>query len=229
MQAPLQPTQPTAGQKTSSALRSPSPQKASSGTISNWCDNFASGQIDSSKWQPSSDPNLIYQADGALNFAVTADQSSGQGVDASIQPVPATQNVKDISFVITLESVSGNVPGGAGIEIFQADGRDSSVYIGPGGDNGPNLEFSICRTTKCSGQEDEYDHPEGGDFPVGVRTPMRIVWTGGKIQFYVNGTLRAENSKDPSPIHTFQFSLSSEQGSVFHIKIDDVCVNYTSS
>lgn len=242
LQPPSQPTRSAAGLKPSPALtqsavgskpsqgqtRSPA-QTASSGSVSNWCDKFAAGQIDASKWQQPSDPSLIFAENGGLNFAVTEDQSSQQGVDASIQPVPANQDVKEISFAITLNSVSGNVPGGAGLEFFQADGRDSSMYIGPGGGNGPDLEISICRTTKCSGQEDEYDHPGGSDFPTGVRTPMRIVRTGGKIQFYVNGAVQAEYNQDPSPIRDFQFSLSSEKGSVFHIKVEDVCVSYGGS
>jgi len=196
---------------------------AGGGGVSQWCDDFNDGRIDENKWLLPTDENYIYGRDGVLNLLNEVQAENLVG--ASLEATGAGRPIREVSFTITLESYQGGIAGAAGLEVHLEGGRDLSVDVGPGS-NDPGVEFSICRNPPCSGDYNEYDHPDGGPFPVGVSTPVRVVWTGEKVEFYVDNVFRVEQSVDPGPITELQFYMYADPGSVFHAKVDDVCVIY---
>ncbi len=192
--------------------------------ITQWCDNFNDGQIDQSKWLSPTDANLIYEQDGVLNLRVTAEQSQGGEVWAKLNAIPAGQ-INAVSFATTLRSFTGAIPGAGGLGVDLEDTRIFSLDVGPGPD-GPGSEFYLCHTLPCTAYDQSY-HPGATSFPVNLLTPMRLVWTGETVKFFVNGEARVEAPTNYKSITGFHLYLYADPGSVFHATVDDVCVTYS--
>jgi hypothetical protein len=187
---------------TSTPILEPTPTPVQ--RVHEWGDEFNGVEPDPTKWIPSTDKNRIYVRNGVLNLI--NELPTENLVGASMSATGAGRRIKEISFVITLKSFEGNVPGGAGLGVYLDGSRDLQVDVGPG-PNGPGIEFSVCRNPRCSGDYNEYDHPNGGAFPVGIATPMQVLWTGQAIEFYVNNVLRVVQTQDPMPIANSRVSV----------------------
>lgn len=196
-------------------------------STSQQCDDFNGQQIDENKWQFEEKPNVTYVQNGVLNFDVTAEQSESKDIRGSeLVWLPVGRPIKEISFTTTLVSYKGDIPGGAGLDIYLKGGQAFSAKVGPGPKGRPGLEFSICQNAPCSQNYDDYEHPSGGSVQVSVPIPMRVVWTGRAIQFYVKEVLYQQRSSVQTPITKFQLSMYADPGSEFHMTMDDVCVIY---
>ncbi len=226
---PVIPTDTPMATQTPTSTNTVTPSPTSTPTTTTpamgWCDNFNDGLIDQSKWLLPADSSLLYEQDGVMNFRVTQAQSQAGNVDPVLESILLGKHVGEVTFTIALESFIGNIPGAAGPAYYLEDGRELSVDVGPGGPNGPAFEFSLCRTPTCKDYED-YFHPDGGDFPVGTRVPMKMTWTGESLKFYINDELRIEPSTLNNPITGFLFSMYADPNSAYHVTVDDVCVKY---
>jgi hypothetical protein len=58
-------------------------------------DDFNGGHIDEGNWMLPTNENLIYQADGVLNFV--SPQSAQDTVRASLSPVPTGRPIREVS------------------------------------------------------------------------------------------------------------------------------------
>jgi transcriptional regulator with XRE-family HTH domain len=110
-------------------------------TLMSLYDDFNGPIIDESKWVLPDNGSFIYQADGVLNL-INA-QPAEDTVGTSLRATPAGQRVKEISFIITLKSYQGSIPGAAGLAICLADGKRLRVDVGPGPNNGTGIEIVI--------------------------------------------------------------------------------------
>lgn len=190
------------------------------------CDDFNDGVLDPNRWLLDTDtPGVVVVENGGLNFVARVSAGESDTAGASITMLPAGLDIRDIVWDETLVSYAGNIPGGVGLEITLQSGRDLSIDIGPG-PNGPEVEFSVCPTTSCSGAYEEYDHPGGGPIRSGLSLPMRVVDRGEIIDFYVDGILYLVQPVGDDPIREVKFYLYADPGSEFHITIDNVCVKY---
>ncbi|MGH8885233.1 MAG: hypothetical protein ACRDYX_08695 [Egibacteraceae bacterium] len=186
-------------------------------------DGFSGNVVDLHKWEPPTNSKLIYAANGVLNLKVAADDST-ESIGAELVSRPVGRPVCEVSFITTVLSYQGDKPGGAGITVEHEDGRDHSVDIGPGPD-GPGIEYSICKKEQCSGNYGDYDH-EGMAVKVGEVKKIRLLWTGGKLQIYIDEALWAEAPDNQTPIAKVRLGLYGDPGSVYHATIDDVLITY---
>jgi hypothetical protein len=192
--------------------------------IFQWCDDFNDERIDESRWIMPKDAALLSERNGVLNFTVAAEQSESTVLWATLEAIPRGYQIVEVSFLITLESYDGKVPGGTGIEIFLVDDRVLSVDVGPG-PSGPGVEFSSCPRRGASYSECE--HPERGPVPVSLPIPVRVVGVDGSVEFHFDGEMRVRFPVGQTPTTGFRFYLYADPGSVFFATIDEVCVKYT--
>ena len=188
-----------------------------------WCDNFDATLLNLEKWGLMEDKEgLVSVENGALNFQ--ANQAlDGSIVGAEIILLPVGQPIKEISFTTTLASAEGSVPAAAGIGMFLQDGRDFALMFGTG-EQGPEVEIYKCPDTLCN---DEYAKYHTNRLPIPLREPMsvRVSNQENMLNFYV-GDLLHDQEPINNRLNRLQFSMFAEQGSKFHVVIDDVCVVY---
>jgi hypothetical protein len=99
--------------------------------------------------------------------------------------------------------------------------------VGPGPNHGTGVEFSIYCEPPCIARDySEEEHPLNEYFELYVPTPIRVVWAGEELQFYINNNLKLTEPADSSPITEFLFYMYAEPGSVYPVTVDDVHVVY---
>jgi hypothetical protein len=126
-----------------------------------------------------------------------------------------------------LKSYQGDIPGAAGLAICLADGKRLRVDVGPGPKNGTGVEFSIYRIPPCIDRDySEEEHPIDEYFQPYVPTPIRAVWTGKELQFYINNERWLIEPAESSLITEFLFYMFADPGGVYHVTVDDVYVVY---
>jgi hypothetical protein len=202
----------------------PTPTATVQSTVEpSWCDNFDDGRIDESRWNLPTDPTLIYEENGVLNFRVVDD--AWAGLEAKL----TNETIVDIRFTITLISYEENIPGGTGIDVFLKEAEPVfSVDIGPG-PNGPGGEFSFC--PDFNAEYDECQHPtpvpNRGAFNVVVGKPIGIHVTGSghDIIFDIDNQPLA-SAPVTAPIENFQFFIYADPDAALQATIDNVCVTY---
>jgi hypothetical protein len=223
----------------------PSPNNTAA-TTSTWCDDFNAGTIDTSKWGPPTDGNLIFERDGVLNLANSSPAQTTLGSD--LQAIGLGRRIKEISLTLTLASNEGGNTGGAGLRVDLESGRDLYMYIGPGENAGgypSEAEFQICRNPPCNPDNSNEYATYQSLFPIGTPTHVRVNWRGDRVEFYIDDVLQDHNlesespqdpssmmellSRDHEPITQFGFTMYADPGSVFHATVDDLCVTYAGS
>ena len=171
------------------------------GSKGGWCDGFEEGTLADGRWERGwGDQTHIYVEDGALNFRVDAEDTADiESLWANLNALPSGKAVQEISYYTTLSWYEGDVSAGTGPEIIMEDNREHGVKVGPG-PNGPEFEFYVCDSLPCGDDYHNYEHPPGGRFPIGEPVPMRMVWTGQQIEFYVDGDLYVQYPAEGTPI-----------------------------
>jgi hypothetical protein len=202
----------------------PPPVEESSG---GWCDGFEEGTLKDGRWERGwGDQTHIYVEDGVLNFRVDAEDTADiDSLWSNLNALPSGKAVQEISYYTALSWYDGDVSAGSGPEIIMEDDREHGVKVGPG-PNGPEFEFYICDSLPCGDDYHNYEHPPGGRFPIGEPVPMRVVWTGQQIEFYVDGDLYVQYPAEGTPITRWGFGMYADKGSAFQVTVDDVCVVY---
>jgi hypothetical protein len=204
------------------ALSTVAPTEVSGDTLD---DDFNSGQLDTTKWQPPDHPEFISVEDNALHIRVT-EQQTADGAQTQLKPVPTGRFIQEISFTITTASWAGKKEGGVGIRLYMTDDIDhlvNAVHL-----NGLGIDIANCKQAPCKGNYDEYNHDET-PIQVGRPAQVRIVWNKekGQIGFYINGVLHAVPSAKETPIKEFSFGMYATSGDAFDVTIDNVHVVYT--
>lgn len=188
----------------------------------NFFDDFSINSLDASRWEPTLDSNYIFVQDQALQIRVASGQAA-DSVTGLLIPKIGNQPIKEVAFIMTLISYSGNTAGGAKVNVVHAGGRDHTVRMGPSPKGYPEIEYDLCLKEQCNQDYHDYAHKS---IRIGVGQPvrMRIVWTGEKIQFFVDGELQVEGPADITPITNVEFGFEADPGSVYHAKVDDVAI-----
>jgi hypothetical protein len=99
--------------------------------------------------------------------------------------------------------------------------------VGPRPNNSTGVEFSIYRNPPCIARDySKEEHTVNEYFQPYAPTPIRVVWTGKQLEFYINNNLKLTEPADSTPITKFLFYMYADPGSVYHVTVDDVHVMY---
>jgi hypothetical protein len=197
-----------------------------------WCDNFDNGSIDENRWNLPTDPAIIYEENGVLNFRVRDDPSRVDEAWAGLEAKLTDRLIAHISFTIRLISYGENTPGGTGVDVFLKDAEPVfSVDVGPG-PNGPGGEFSFCPNFIAGYEECQHPTPAPNKaaFPVILGTPIdvQISGTGNDLNFNI-GNQSLASAPVTASIENFQFFIYSDPGATLHATIDNACITYMSN
>lgn len=176
-----------------------------------YCEPFEKGL---NIWDIEYGEEYIVVADGFLHFVVNNEGSFKMRAQGSF---------REISTNAQLNFTGRDIPGGLGLGVILSNGRDMTIDIGPG-PNGPGFELSICPDS-CSGNYDEYDHPQAGTIRTGSEMMLRIVSTSNAIQFYIDNSLVYEVLEESPIAEAFIYGYG-DPGSFFTASADNLCVTY---
>jgi hypothetical protein len=198
-----------------------------------WQDDFDDGTIDVNKWILPTDPSLIFEQDGVMNFSVLEDQSQNgeiwSGLEARNNPKP----IQEITFTVMLNSHGAVSSGGVGIDlflkhadpilsvVFEYDSDEVAGYFLDCPDyQAFNVDYEKCLSPTPIPNQD-------GGFPSfdGIPVQIRVVSTGESIDFHANGVMLASRPVS-AWIENFQFYVSAEQAGTIQGTIDDLQVTY---
>lgn len=190
-----------------------------------WLDEFSDGAIDDRRWLLEAASNVIYERDGALHLAVPSERPdiSFNGDNPRITALPAGRDIREFSFELTFVSAENHISGGAGGAVFDEGNREYSAYVGPGGDAIHTIALTMCTPTD-SGENCISDSGPRSDFARPL--PVRIVWAEGRIDMYVDSETPVRSWPAPEPPSTATFSMYAGEGSIFHVMIDNVRIEY---
>jgi hypothetical protein len=197
-----------------------------------WQDHFDDGIIDLEKWNLPTDPLLIFEQNGVMNFRVAADQSRNAAIWSGLEAKPSQKPIREITFTVMLNSYGELSSGGLGMDVFLKDAEPViSIDFGYDSD-GVAGSFTFCPDFNAFNQN--YDRcvyptpiPDEEAFPNSDRTPLhiRVISTGESIDFYADGKLLASELAATS-IENFQFFIYAEQEGTLQGNIDDLQVTY---
>jgi hypothetical protein len=197
-----------------------------------WQDHFDDGIIDAEKWNLPTDPLLIFEQNGVMNFRVVEDQSRNTAMWSGLEAKPGQKSIREISFTVMLNSYGELSTGGLGIDVFLKDAEPIlSVDFGYDSD-GVAGGFSFCPDINAFNETFERcvyptPIPDEDSFPNSDRIPLqvRVVSTGESIDFYADGRIFAS---EPAAtwIENFQFFIYAEQEGTLQGNIDDLQVIY---
>jgi hypothetical protein len=198
-----------------------------------WHDNFDDGIIDVDKWILPTDPMLIFEQNGVMNFRVVGDQSRNASVSSEFEAKANQKPIHEITFTVMLNSYGELSTGALGIDVFFKDADPTvSVEFGYDGSDGPRGYFSFCPDFLAF--DEDYERcvnptpiPDGDAFPNFDGTPrqIRVVSTGERIDFYVDGEILASKSVS-AWIENFRFFVYADQEGALQGIIDDLQVIY---
>lgn len=188
-------------------------------------DDFDDGLMGELWGQPTDDA-LIFERSGVLNFEIDRNETPRPGEDstsAQLAAVPQGNQALEAAFTAVLASYEANVPGGVRLNLLLADGRLVYVDVGPSYET-PGMEFLLCETTETP--YDECRREDGPDVDIGVPTRIRAVWTGSRVDFFVDGAASASFPVNEAAIVEMELFVYADPGSVFHLTIDDFQATY---
>lgn len=215
----------------STSVESPTEQPSSPVAFPpNFEDNFNDNDIDLVKWQPQDNDGRIQEKGRRLHLGVEGqvyDEFLWEALDART----GTDTIQEANFVLTLGSAIGGDSGGGGIDLFLENGR--VFYLDVGNELGAGEELGLAEILYCplgrscsEDADDDYELSNRGSFPIGEPTPIRVVWTGTDIEFYVGGTLRASEDASESPLTRVRFFTYVDEGSSYHATVDDFRIQF---
>lgn len=203
-------------------------------TTQDWCDDFADGERDVSKWQRAAqftgdttpiNAKLIYEQEGVLHLQATVAQTQKRGLWAEQRTASLYRPLREVSFQMTLLSDEGNQSSaGANVALLLADGQELSFELDLSGVTRRYL-YKICAVPPC-GAAESYTTIKEGPFPVGVAVPQRIIWGPAAAQVYIDNVLQVEPPTKQQAMTGVKISMWAHQGGAIHATIDEVCVNY---
>jgi hypothetical protein len=198
-----------------------------------WHDNFDDGIIEVDRWILPTDLMLIFEQNGVMNFRVVEDQSRNATVSSELEAKANQKPIREITFTVMLNSYGELSTGALGIDVFLEDTDPIvSVEFGYDGSDGPRGVFSFCPDFNAF--DEDYQRcvnptpiPDEDAFPNFDGTPLqiRVISTGERIDFYVDGEILASKSVS-AWIENFRFFVYAEQEATLQGIIDDLQVIY---
>ncbi|MGH8901800.1 MAG: hypothetical protein ACRDYA_08965 [Egibacteraceae bacterium] len=184
-----------------------------------FADDFDGQSIDEDLWTIENHDKAIFQEGSSINFAATAPNSAGRygNVAANIGAL----SVREVSLDLRLVSHQVGASAAAGVQIFLADGREYSAYLGTRqGDL--RLIFSSC--TKVANKE-ECTPQAGPRVHQGVPINIVVREADNSIEFYVDGS-RLYVRPIEHPISRVQLGMYADPGGVFQVSVGSIRIKY---
>ncbi len=182
-------------------------------------DDFNDGILNPAKWTSPTDPKLIYEGNGVLNFEITAPPS--ETIGSKLDAITQLGRIEQVTYTATVVSSGANKSAGARLDLLLANGRLLQADVGTS-EGGPGTEFLACPNSTVG--YSECNPQPGRTVAVGEKLEMKAVWTSGAITFYIGVDPAASFPVDGVPVVGFGFSMYGDKDSVFHVGVDNVNV-----
>jgi len=205
------------------AITSPLTSMPTMTLVAATCDDFENGIIDKTSWNLRGDETIISEKNGVLNLNVIDQSQNGSAFAAVEANLVEGKRVSEVSYTTTLISYGDNKYGIGGIDFFLEGGQLISLGVGPGSPGLGQIEFSICPTRNSD--YDECEHPSL-NIPIGAPLTIQAIASNQIMDFYIDNELQ-QTVPISSSIANIQFYLYGDQGSAFHVTVDDLCIHYS--